>query len=216
MTNKVRKEVESLIVELGLGCSVEEFANRVNWEFISKYQNLSEDFIREFADRVNWNLISRHQNLSEDFIREFSDRVDWALISGHQNLSEDFIREFSDKIDQELYYDIHRKKSYQQKYQEVKEYAEQHNLEFDGEFLYAFREHDKLGRGMFNKTTRYKPGHYYSDWHCDLRPNCSVSFGLGIYPEGNTKVKVSVEDWGVAVEDRDDNKARVWGFTVLS
>jgi hypothetical protein len=40
------------------------------------------------------------------------------------------------------------------------------------------------------------------------------SFGLGIFPKGNTKVKVSIKDWGVSV-DREDGKARVWGFEVI-
>ena len=32
-----------------------------------KYQILSEDFIREFEDEVCWDWISKYQNLSEDF-----------------------------------------------------------------------------------------------------------------------------------------------------
>ena len=40
------------------------------WSEISKYQKLSEDFIREFKDRVNWNCISEYQELSYEFILE--------------------------------------------------------------------------------------------------------------------------------------------------
>jgi hypothetical protein len=40
------------------------------------------------------------------------------------------------------------------------------------------------------------------------------SFGLGIWPKGNTPVKVSVKDWGIEV-GREDGKARVFGFEVL-
>ena len=49
---------------------------------------------------------------------------------------------------------------------------------------------------------------------CNMNPYIENSFGLGIFPQGNTAVKVSIEDWGVAV-DRDDGKARVLGFTIL-
>ena len=66
----------------------------VNWEGISLYQNLSEDFIREFQYRVHWRNISEYQTLSEDFIREFKYKVNWDKISVYQTLSEDFIREF--------------------------------------------------------------------------------------------------------------------------
>ena len=47
-----------------------------------------------------------------------------------------------------------------------------------------------------------------------MRENIENSFGLGIWPKGNTPVKVKVKDWGVAV-NRDDGKARVYGITVI-
>ena len=52
----------------------------VNWDNISRYQIISEDFIREFANKVNWYEISKYQisynqTLSEDFIREFANKV---------------------------------------------------------------------------------------------------------------------------------------------
>ena len=77
---------------------IREFKNNVDWCFISINQTLSENFIREFKDNVNWEYISRHQQLSEDFIREFSDKVDWTYISKYQKLSEDFMDEFADKL----------------------------------------------------------------------------------------------------------------------
>lgn len=51
-----------------------ELKDRVDWDTISEYKNLSEDFIREFKDKINWIAISIYQNLSEDFINEFKDR----------------------------------------------------------------------------------------------------------------------------------------------
>lgn len=71
----------------------------VNWNYISKYMILSEDFIREFKDKVYWYNICENQTLSEDFIKEFSNYVNWAKISYYQLLSEDFIEQFSDKVD---------------------------------------------------------------------------------------------------------------------
>ena len=78
---------------------IREFKDKVDWYYISVYQNLSEDFIREFQDKVNWNAISEYQRLSEAFIREFQDKVNWSSISARQKISEDFIREFQDKVD---------------------------------------------------------------------------------------------------------------------
>ena len=207
----IDKEIKRLSVNMG--CSVKEF----NWERISCYQSLSEDFIREFKDKVEWGRISRYQSLSEDFIREFKDRVAWGRISCDQSLSEDFIREFKDRVDIKIYNDVHRKTTLDIKKREVIEYAKSNNLSYDDDYLYAFRIHNNNGSGMFNQTIKYKKGVYYRDWHCDMRRDEENSFGLGIYPKNkdvNIKVRVKIEDWGVAV-DRDDGKARVWGFEII-
>ena len=94
----VKEKVKSLIKELNLNCSVEEFKYKVNWEWISIHQKLSEEFIREFKNEVNWGYISAYQKLSENFIREFKNEIVWIWISISQNLSEGFIREFQDKV----------------------------------------------------------------------------------------------------------------------
>ena len=112
MNKEVTEEVENLIRELKLDCSIEEF-----------------------KDKVDWNYISRCQKLSESFIREFEDKIDIEI----QALN-------------------HKEKSIKEKTKEIKKYAKKHKLEFDGEYLYAFREHDKYGRGMFNKTISYESG----------------------------------------------------------
>ena len=59
--------------------------NIIDWNKLSHYQILSEDFIREFKDKIDWMAVCRYQKLSEDFIREFKDKVDWWYISKYQN-----------------------------------------------------------------------------------------------------------------------------------
>jgi len=205
---------------------IREFKDKINWRDISRHQKLSEDFIREFKDKISWMNICRYQKLSEKFIIEFKDKVDWYNISECQTLSKKFLNEFKDKLDITLYNEVHQTKTKRQKEKEIKEYAKKHNLKFDGEFLYTFRNHDQFGRGIFNKTISYKKGKYYKDWHCDIRKEEEDSFGLGIWPKGNppvgldiwpkgnTPVKIKVEDWGLEV-NREDGKARVWGFEII-
>jgi len=79
---------------------------------------------------------------------------------------------------------------------EVKRYCKKYNLEFDykNRCFYAYRKHDSLGRGMYRKTIFYKKNTYYKDWHLDMRKDEKNSFGLGIFPKGNTKVKVLIKD----------------------
>jgi phosphoribosylanthranilate isomerase len=80
---------------------IREFKDYVNWNHISIHQTLSEEFIRKFKDKVYWNHISKYKTLSAEFIREFKDNVDWTYISIYQTLSEEFIREFKDKVNWE-------------------------------------------------------------------------------------------------------------------
>jgi hypothetical protein len=54
-----------------------QFSDRINWEAVSQYQTLSEEFIRDFQDKVDWKKNSLHQNLPESFLIEFKDKIDW-------------------------------------------------------------------------------------------------------------------------------------------
>jgi len=99
MNQEVKQEVKNLIKIFNLKCTIEEFKDKVDWNLISCYQKLSEDFIREFKDKVDWLNISERQKLSENFVREFKNFVNWKYISFSQKLSEYFIREFQDKVD---------------------------------------------------------------------------------------------------------------------
>ena len=167
MNKQVQKEVEKLIKEYELNCSIREFQGKVYWYYISYYQVLSRKFREEFKDKID-----------------------------------------------NIYEEINEPKTITQKTKECEEYAKKHNLKITKKYLYAFRNHDEYGRGVFSKVISYKKGQYYRDWHCDMRRDKENSFGLGIWPKGNTKVKVKIEDWGVAV-GRDDGKARVWGFEII-
>jgi len=80
---------------------IREFKDKLDWTNISYHQKISEDFIRKFTGRINWYHISSSQNLSEDFIREFQDKLYWTTLSINQILSEDFIREFKHKLNNE-------------------------------------------------------------------------------------------------------------------
>ena len=82
----------------------QDFIDRHNgdWDWISRLQNLSEDFIREFKYDVNWQWISAYQTFSEEFIRYFQEYVYWEQISRQQKLSEDFIREFQNKLNMKI------------------------------------------------------------------------------------------------------------------
>ena len=162
---------------------IREFQDRVNWKGISYNQKLSENFIREFRYKVNWYVISYCQKLSESFIREFQDKINWQKISHCQELSRKFIKEFSHKLDIAPQLKKHHRKV--DKEVEISSYASKHNLRYEDGVLYAYRNHDQDGHGVYNKTITYIPGKYYRDWRCDLEATEQDSFGLGIYLESN-------------------------------
>jgi hypothetical protein len=57
------------------------------------------EYIRANPDKIDWNFISAYETLSEDFVREFAEYLDWKLVSGYQKLSHGFVQEMSDRID---------------------------------------------------------------------------------------------------------------------
>ena len=192
-----------------------------DWKYISRYQRLSEPFIEKHADKVDWYLISKYHRLSEPFIEKHADDVDWEDISIYQRLSEPFIEKHRKRLFIGVQRRKHKAKTLRCKKTEMRRYAREHGLAIekddDGvEWLYAYREHNFNGSGAFRKNIYYEPRRYYHDWHCDMDAGEINSFGLGIWPEGNTPVRVKAGDWGVAVKDRGDGKARVWGFEVIA
>ena len=162
-----------------------------------------------------WELIATSKKLTETFIEKHKDKVNWYHISICQKLTETIIEKHKDKVNKkEQLKSHHDKRTKKEKYNDAKKYADIHNLKINKTYLYAYRNHDQHGRGSFNKTITYKKGIYYRDWHCDLDKDNENSFGLGIWPEGNTKVKVKITDWGIG--DVDTNgKARVWAFEII-
>lgn len=205
-----------------------EFRQKVVWHKICASQRLSEEFLRKAQDFLNqngvWARVATYQRLSEKFIIDYIPQIhasmSFSLILKNQNLSKEFLDKYDNgaitynDYEKGEYKDIHRETTREENIKEMKEYAEKYKLKFDGEYLYAFRNHDEYGRGMWNRTIFYETGKYYHDWHCDMRRDTENSFGLGIFPKGNTPVRVKVEDWGVCVS-RKDGKCRVWGFEVL-
>ena len=195
---------------------IKKHFDKLNLKNICKFQKLSEKFIEIHFDKLNLDCICKYQRLSEEFIEKYFDKLNRYNICKYQKLSVKFVEKYFNKVYWEAYNEVNRKISYQQKIKEIKEYCKQYNLEFDEEnkCFYAYREHDQCNRGIFNKTIFYKKGIYYEDFHLDMRKDKEYSFGLGIYPKGNIKVKVLIKDWGVEV-NRDDGKCRVWGFEIV-
>lgn len=67
--------------------------------FVSRWQKLSEEFMRRHADRLDWSTLSIYQKFSTDFIRENYDKVFWVAMAENQELDEKTKREFKEELD---------------------------------------------------------------------------------------------------------------------
>ena len=193
---------------------LEKYENILDWVCVSQRQMLSSEDLEKYKDLLNWDLVSQCQKLSSKDLEKYKGRLDWEFVSKYQKLSNEDLERFKHLIDFSLQERHHKEKSLEQKKAEMAAYAEHYGLYFDGKVLRAYRNHDQWGRGAYNKTISYEKGKYYRDFHVDMDPYNTASFGLGIWPRGNTLVEISVEDWGLEVPF-DKGKCRVWGFKVL-
>ena len=67
-------EIEELIKKLNLKCSVEDFPSKVDWDYISRFQKLSESFIEKFKDRLDVAKIPK-ENIIEKTYSELMEEV---------------------------------------------------------------------------------------------------------------------------------------------
>ena len=235
-----KKSITQRVNEL-LGTNYKGLITERQWSYISRYQKLSEDFIREFKDKVDWFRISIYQKLSENFIREFKDCVNWCCISARQKLSEDFIREFQDKVDwlwisisqklsnefieefKDKLYLNKIKKSWHYKTTDEKKQAviDTGLYECHDAYFIAYKGIRSDRYSKFNFQYKYEKGGIYESW-CDCTNN-ENSFGLSVWDEPNArdycdelvvKVKVNYEDVGRVVHN--GGKIRCFKIEVLN
>ena len=188
--------------------------DRVNWDYISYSQTLSEDFIREFSDRVSWVYISYRQTLSEDFIREFSDRVYWYSISCYQTLTEDFRKEFNVTIPNNnwLYTSIEEKR-------EIILKCGLYQIEED--CVIAYKGIKKNWESQYKRGFFYELGGTYHS-NADHNLNEENSFGLSAWTLEEAKkycseriVKVKIPIAAIAAMVHNNGKIRATSLTVI-
>jgi hypothetical protein len=95
---------------------IEKHKHKLYWEIVSKYQHLSQEFIEKYRDVVFWSSISVHKKLSQEFIEKHHDLVDWYRVSQYQNLSWDFIVKHLDQLDKNA---LLKNKNFDQKTKEL-------------------------------------------------------------------------------------------------
>lgn len=77
-----------------------KITNDTDWDKLAMERQLGELFIYEFRDRLNWDIVSKYQDLSMEFMEreEIINRLNWDLISEFQNFDEYFIARNLNKL----------------------------------------------------------------------------------------------------------------------
>lgn len=81
---------------------IEEYADKLDWNYLSFYQSLSESFVEKHIDKVNFeNYIIKHI-VSESFIEKHIDSLTpicwYTIFNCYPTLSEEFKTKYSNKI----------------------------------------------------------------------------------------------------------------------
>lgn len=177
-------------------------------------QKLSEETMSECMYYLDWDAVSTCQELSEFFIDKFKDKLNLFSVFSNNNVSYEFLESYNDKYYYDIYMYHHCHKTYHEKINEMRIFATINNLEFDGEFLYAYIQSDEFGRDLYNSRILYQSGKYYKTHFSVTIKSDHCHHGFTIFQYGDKKVKVSVKDWGTIL-NHSDEEAKVYGFEVL-
>jgi len=181
---------------------------------------LTANSLREFQDKVDWldwYWISRYQTLSEDFIREFQDKVNWYCISRYQKLSKSFRKEINIKILDTCW--LYKPINFKLKY--IKENTNYKVI--DDKYIEAYKAVKSNMESVYKRGFVYEVGKTYTA-HCDCNIDNENSFGLSAwtkekvleyYNKGKLlKVLIPIKDIGAIVHD--NGKIRTRSLKVLS
>lgn len=92
---------------------IKEFADKINWSYLTKYQSFEHDELCKYANRIDWKVASQYQILPEPIISAHRYEVDWDAISTCQTLNCAFIDMMNEYVNwnrvsksQKLNYDL--------------------------------------------------------------------------------------------------------------
>lgn len=76
---------------------IREFKDKISFTHYFG-QKLSEKQMEEFKDRLDWEWVSQRIPMSEKTILKYSERITWDHLERFQDLSQEFIEKYKDKI----------------------------------------------------------------------------------------------------------------------
>jgi len=73
-------------------CFIEYFQDFIDFDNLSENKYLTINKIRKFRHKLNWNILSRCYKFEIDELKEFSNLLNWQFIFFYQNLTNDVVK----------------------------------------------------------------------------------------------------------------------------
>jgi hypothetical protein len=68
-----------------------KYQELISYYQISRYQFLTEEYMRDYDRWLDWELISKYQKMSLTFMEEYSDQLNWTLVCQNNIIPIDFL-----------------------------------------------------------------------------------------------------------------------------
>lgn len=94
----VRTNEQEKLIKLVKQFNVKVSKLKINWDYMSQYDNLSVIFCLTFKKYINFSNLSKNKYLTIDHIREFKDYLDWTNLSKNYKFQVPQLKEFEDYL----------------------------------------------------------------------------------------------------------------------
>lgn len=78
---------------------MDEFANYLDWEQLSKWQTFGIRFALKYENKIAWNEVGDHVYLTTNFMNKFKNKLNWQLLAMTQLWNDKKIHQFLDYIE---------------------------------------------------------------------------------------------------------------------
>jgi len=94
----VRTNEQEKLIKLIKQFNVKVSKLKINWDYMSEYDNLSVVFCLTFKKYINFANLSKNKYLTIEHIRQFKDYLDWTNLSKNYKFKVPHLKEFEDYL----------------------------------------------------------------------------------------------------------------------
>ena len=80
-----------------------DFADKLDFNLLSRCRNLSFEFMDDFKDKLNWIRVTvrriNTKKIDNEFLTRFIDYVDWSILSHHWDFTREQVERYKDVLD---------------------------------------------------------------------------------------------------------------------